>query len=250
LTQVELSEMEQEFRNSEKNFQDLYYGGNEEYVKMCTANSHQFFHLVECIRICGPPNCYWAFPVEDMMGYVKKETKNFYRLGSVLGNRFVMNQRLNALLIWSPNYSLRADSVASEIFRCINGPKKVFARKSQKEEPCSKELLLSIKAFFNTQSIGYEEHLYSQLSAVDIVESLMIIKYAKLRPAYPLICGSKLDFTKNNSLVLCILQVDKFAHLPNVTPEFVEQDHYFSVLFYFTVGLKGLSVYINHRSTF
>jgi hypothetical protein len=78
-TKVELSEMEQEFRNSEKN-------------------------LVECIRICGPPNCYWAFPVEDMMGYVKNETKNFYRLGSVLGNRFVMNQRLNALLIWSPNF--------------------------------------------------------------------------------------------------------------------------------------------------
>jgi hypothetical protein len=106
-------------------------------------------------------------------------------------------------------FGLQTFTQGAEIFRSINGPKKV--------------------------------HLYSQLSAVDIVESLMITKYAKLRPAYPLICGSKLDFTKNNSLVLCILQVDKFAHLPNVTPEFVEQDHYFSVLFCFTVGLKGLS---------
>ena len=42
-----------------------------QYVKFCTVNSHNSRHWLDCIIRYGPPRCYWAFPFERKMSWLK-----------------------------------------------------------------------------------------------------------------------------------------------------------------------------------
>ncbi|TGO31563.1 hypothetical protein BHYA_0524g00010 [Botrytis hyacinthi] len=115
ISEKDIDNLEQKSRDFVRTFQNLYYQGKEDRMKVCKINLHSLLHLASQIKDLGPGWVFWAWPIERYIGICKSMMVNMVDMDKALSNRLIQMEHMNHLPESKSRYGQRKSELEQEL---------------------------------------------------------------------------------------------------------------------------------------
>jgi hypothetical protein len=111
-TSSDVTELHARAQTFLREYEDLYYGGDQDLLPSCTIQLHYLHHLSQNIQDFGPPSCYAQWSLERFLRTIKIfATSTLYKHRSAEINTLIREQRIHAK--WSTTTPSVGNATAS-----------------------------------------------------------------------------------------------------------------------------------------